>query len=145
MVEIVHGIAPDHQGKGYAPGAVSALTACVLENEAVSTVRARTLPSESASTSVLRECGYQFVGKVDDPGDGRSWRCEFPERPEGWQPQWQNSDQVVLPSRLSASRISIRVSARRRCSAALLRSSADSLEVNSVIRAASGPLASSRT
>ena len=81
-VEIAYGIAPHHQGKGYATEAVMALTAFALEDEAVSTVRAHTLPKESASTSVLRKCGFELVGEVDDPEDGRVWRWETPGHTE---------------------------------------------------------------
>jgi RimJ/RimL family protein N-acetyltransferase len=82
VVEIAYGIAPDHQGKGYATEVVVALAESVLKSELASTVRAHTLPSESASTSVLRKCGYQFVGEVDDPEDGPVWRWEYPVQPE---------------------------------------------------------------
>lgn len=84
MVEIAYGIFPGYQGKGYATEAVKALTASVLESKSVSLIRAHTLPSESASTSVLRNCGYRFVGEVDDPEDGRVWRWEYPETPDRW-------------------------------------------------------------
>ena len=82
VVEIAYGISPDHQGNGYATEAVVASTASVLKNELSSTVRAHTLPSESASTSVLRKCGYRFLGEVDDAEDGRVWRWEYPASPE---------------------------------------------------------------
>ena len=77
VVEIAYGISPEHQGKGYATEAVMALTASVLENQLASVIHAHTLPSASASTSVLKKCGYRFVGEFVDPEDGRVWRWAY--------------------------------------------------------------------
>ncbi len=37
---------------------------------------AHTLPENNASAHVLKKCGFDFVGEVVDPEDGRIWRWE---------------------------------------------------------------------
>jgi RimJ/RimL family protein N-acetyltransferase len=75
-VEIAYGVEPEHRGKGYAKEAATALTGYALESDKVRTVRAHTLPTQSASTYVLTKCGFQFIGEVIDPEDGLVWRWE---------------------------------------------------------------------
>lgn len=76
VVEIAYGVAPEHQGKGYATEAAAALVSYALSDERVRTVRAHTLPQPNASTRVLTKCGFQRVGEVIDPEDGLVWRWE---------------------------------------------------------------------
>jgi RimJ/RimL family protein N-acetyltransferase len=76
MVEIAYGVAPEHQGKGYATEAAQALTNYAFSNSQVSVVRAHTLPQPNASTRVLTKCGFRRVGEVNDPEDGVVWRWE---------------------------------------------------------------------
>ena len=76
IVEIAYGIAPDHQGKGYATETAQALTAFAFSSERVHIVRAHTLPEPNASTRVLTKCGFQNIGEVTDPEDGLVWRWE---------------------------------------------------------------------
>lgn len=76
VVEIAYGVAPEHQGKGYATEAAEALTNYALSHERVRMVRAHTLPETNASTRVLMKCGFQNVGEVMDPEDGLVWRWE---------------------------------------------------------------------
>jgi [ribosomal protein S5]-alanine N-acetyltransferase len=76
VVEIAYGIAPQHQGRGYATEAAEALSAYALGSGLVRTVRAHTLPEANASVRVLTKCGFRFVGEVSDPEDGRVWRWE---------------------------------------------------------------------
>lgn len=75
MVEIAYGVAPDHQGKGFATEAAQALVAYAFDSGRVRVVRAHTLPKATASTQVLTKCGFQYVGEVIDPEDGlvRRW------------------------------------------------------------------------
>ena len=75
-VEIAYGVAPEHQGKGYATEAAEALVSYAFGNGQVSVVRAHTLPEPNASTRVLTKCGFQRVGEVIDPEDGLVWRWE---------------------------------------------------------------------
>ena len=76
VVEIAYGIAPEHQGKGYATEAATALTNYAFESPGVRVVRAHTLPETNASTRVLTKCGFRHVGEVIDPEDGLVWRWE---------------------------------------------------------------------
>ena len=75
-VEIAYGIVPEHQGKGYATETAGALVKYAFEKSDVTTVRAHTLPEENASTGVLKKCGFERVGEVNDPEDGLVWRWE---------------------------------------------------------------------
>jgi RimJ/RimL family protein N-acetyltransferase len=76
MVEIAYGVAPDHQGKGYATEAAAALTTYAFSDGSVRVVRAHTAPEPNASTRVLTKCGFHHVGEVIDPEDGLVWRWE---------------------------------------------------------------------
>jgi [ribosomal protein S5]-alanine N-acetyltransferase len=77
-VEIAYGIDPEHQGKGYATEAATALVSYALSTGKVRIVRAHTLPEPNASTRVLGKCGFRRVGEVIDPDDGLVWRWETP-------------------------------------------------------------------
>jgi RimJ/RimL family protein N-acetyltransferase len=76
-VEIAYGVAPEHQGKGFATEAAQALVAYAFSREWVRSVRAHTLPQANASTRVLTKCGFRRVGEVIDPEDGLVWRWEL--------------------------------------------------------------------
>ena len=77
-VEIAYGVAPEHQGKGYATVAAQALVGYACDSGRVRAVRAHTLPQPNASTRVLTKCGFQHLGEVIDPEDGLVWRWEKP-------------------------------------------------------------------
>lgn len=47
-----------------------------FDTNLVRPVRAHTLPEFNASTWVLGECGFDFVGEVADPDDGAVWLWE---------------------------------------------------------------------
>lgn len=83
VVEIAYAVDPEHQGRGYATGAAAALVRHALADPRVRVVRAHTLPEANASTRVLTKCGFQCVGEVMDPGDGRVWRWEKVRGSEG--------------------------------------------------------------
>ena len=76
MVEIAYGVAPDHQGNGYATEAAEALVAYAFSSGKVRVVRAHTFLEANASTRVLAKCGFRRVGEVSDPEDGPVWRWE---------------------------------------------------------------------
>lgn len=82
MVEIAYGVAPDHQGNGYATEAAEALVAYAFSSGKVRVVRAHTFLEANASTRVLAKCGFRRVGEVIDPEDGPVWRWEI-RRPRG--------------------------------------------------------------
>jgi RimJ/RimL family protein N-acetyltransferase len=80
-VEISYGIVPAYAGRGYATEAARSLLAQAAADDRVQLVRAHTLPEENASTRILRRCGFQFCGAIEDEVDGTIWRWEKPARP----------------------------------------------------------------
>jgi [ribosomal protein S5]-alanine N-acetyltransferase len=78
VVEIAYGVAPEHQGRGYATEAAAALVSYALGTGQVRSVRAHTLPESNASARVLTKCGFRRIGEVIDPDDGLVWRWETP-------------------------------------------------------------------
>lgn len=79
-VEIAYGLAPEHQGFGYATEAADALVAYAFSDSQVRVVRAHTFAAANASSRVLTRCGFQPVGQVIDPEDGLVWRWEIERR-----------------------------------------------------------------
>ena len=76
VVEIAYGIVPDFERRGFATQVAAALTAHAFSGDDVKLVLAHTLPERNASNSVLKKCGFEFVGEVTDPVDGRVWRWQ---------------------------------------------------------------------
>jgi len=76
MTEIAYGIAPAHQGRGYAKEAAAALVQFALGAGAL-VIRAHTRPENGASARVLESCGLTCVGDVLDPEDGLVRRWEL--------------------------------------------------------------------
>jgi RimJ/RimL family protein N-acetyltransferase len=76
VVELAYGIVPSFQGQGYATEAAKGAIALALADGRVRLIRAHTLPATNASTRVLTKCGFDFIGEVHDPEDGRVWRWE---------------------------------------------------------------------
>lgn len=64
-VEIGYGLAAPYQGRGLGSEIVLAISDWLLAQPDVSTVRARTLPSNGASRRVLERSGYTMVCAVD--------------------------------------------------------------------------------
>ena len=81
VVEIAYGIAPGHQGRGYATEAAGAVVEFALLDWRVRVLRAHTLPTPNASTRVLSKLGFVWTGEVVHPEDGALWRWEK-RRPE---------------------------------------------------------------
>ena len=77
IVEIAYGIHPPFRGRGYATEAARALTTFAFRSGHVKVVRAHTKPEGDASARVLTKCGFQSVGEVLDPEDGRVRRWEL--------------------------------------------------------------------
>lgn len=78
--ELGYAVAPARRGKGIATAVVQTLVERG-RTAGVRLVRAHTLAEESASTSVLRRCGFSKVAELDDPDDGPVWRWELVGRP----------------------------------------------------------------
>lgn len=76
VVEIAYGIVPAHEGQGFATEAAQGLISIASGHEQTRLLRAHTLPEKNASNSILKKCGFEFVGEVVDPEDGPVWRWE---------------------------------------------------------------------
>jgi len=76
VVELAYGIDPPHRGRGFATEAAAALTQFAIDSGRVRAVRAHTKPDNPASARVLTRCGFQRLGEVIDPDDGRVERWE---------------------------------------------------------------------
>ena len=66
--EIGYGIEEDHQGRGYATEAVSALVDWAFEQPGVTCVTAETEESNIASQNVLKKAGFIPTGKFGEEG-----------------------------------------------------------------------------
>ncbi len=75
--EIGYAVAPARQGRGIATSAVRTFIAQAGAAR-LNTVIAHTLPHESASTTVLRRCGFLRAGEAIDPDEGPVWRWARP-------------------------------------------------------------------
>jgi GNAT superfamily N-acetyltransferase len=64
-VEIGYGLADPYQGLGLGSEVVTAISDWLLAQPVVSTVSARTLPSNAASRRVLEKAGFVLVGTTD--------------------------------------------------------------------------------
>lgn len=78
--ELGYAVAPARRGKGIATAVVQTLVERG-RTAGVRLVRAHTLAEESASTSVLRRCGFSKIAELDDPDEGKVWRWELVGRP----------------------------------------------------------------
>ncbi|HZA25816.1 MAG TPA: GNAT family N-acetyltransferase [Dehalococcoidia bacterium] len=76
-VEIAYFTFPEYEGRGIATEMARQLVALARTTAANITLLAQTLPEENASTSVLRKLGFQWVGTVTHPGDGRVWEWQL--------------------------------------------------------------------
>jgi RimJ/RimL family protein N-acetyltransferase len=77
--EIAYGVAPGHQGRGYATEAAMALIDFATNDSRVRSIRAHTLAEMNASTRVLQKCGFKKTGDAIDPENNLPvWRWEKP-------------------------------------------------------------------
>ena len=67
---------PD-QGRGVASAICAGLVEMAIANHALA-ILAHTLPEENASTGVLRQRQFRFIGDRMDPEDGLVWRWMLP-------------------------------------------------------------------
>ena len=73
-VELGYAVAPPRQGRGIATSVVEQLVGRA-QRAGVHVVCAHTPAEESASTAVLRKCGFVRTGELHEPG-GAVWRWE---------------------------------------------------------------------
>lgn len=76
-VEIAYFTFPDYEGKGIATNMASHLIEIARKNAEGIIVFAQTLPEENASTAILKKLGFQLIGEVIHPEDGRVWEWEI--------------------------------------------------------------------
>ena len=76
IVEIAYCVEEKFRGRGYATEAARGLSAYASADVRVRVIRAHTLPTENASTHILRKCGFTRVGESVDHAAGIVWRWE---------------------------------------------------------------------
>jgi ribosomal-protein-alanine N-acetyltransferase len=76
-VEIAYFTFPGHEGHGFATSMAQALIELAAEARPGVVIVAQTLPETNASNAILRRLGFQFVGAVQHPQDGRVWECTY--------------------------------------------------------------------
>lgn len=77
VVEIAYGTFSEYEGKGVGTRMCYEVVEIAKAQRPQPTIRARTLPSENASTSILRKNGFGLLGNVEDPEDGTVWEWEY--------------------------------------------------------------------
>jgi RimJ/RimL family protein N-acetyltransferase len=76
IVEIAYVVDEKFRGRGYATEAARGLSAFASADHRVRVIRAHTLPTDNASTHVLRKCGFSRAGESVDHAVGIVWRWE---------------------------------------------------------------------
>lgn len=75
VVELGYAVAPARRRRGIATSAVRDFLS-QAQDVGLRAVTAHTLARDSASTGVLRRCGFERVSEFLDPDDGTAWRWE---------------------------------------------------------------------
>jgi ribosomal-protein-alanine N-acetyltransferase len=75
VVELGYAVAPARRRRGVATSAVRDLLSRA-QDTGLRVVTAHTLAQDSASTAVLRRCGFKHVAEFVHPDDGIVWRWE---------------------------------------------------------------------
>lgn len=73
-VEIAYFTFPGEEGRGIATRMATELIRLAGEGSAEVRCTAHTLPSEGASTSILRKLKFHLLGEVEHPEDGIVWK-----------------------------------------------------------------------
>lgn len=76
VAELGYAVAPARRGRGIATSVVRKLLARA-QRAGLNVAVAHTLAQESASTAVLRRCGFTRVTELLDPDEGPVWRWEY--------------------------------------------------------------------
>ena len=79
-VEIAYFTFPGNEGRGVASRMAGALIEVARRGAPGIRVFAQTLPEPNASTRVLEKHGFQWIGEIDHPEDGKIWEWELPAR-----------------------------------------------------------------
>ena len=76
-VELAYYTRPGSEGRGHATRTAALLADLVRRTDPSLQVVAHTLPAEGASPRILRKLGFEWLGAVDHPEDGRVWRWRW--------------------------------------------------------------------
>jgi [ribosomal protein S5]-alanine N-acetyltransferase len=76
-VEFGYEITPDYRNRGFATEFAKGLIENAFKDNRVKLLIAHTLGHENPSTNVLRKCGFEKAGEMNDPDDGLIWRWEL--------------------------------------------------------------------
>ncbi len=76
-VEIAYGTFRKNEGKGIGTEICRQLVLLALKTDPEIKITARTLPEESASTSILKKNDFILLGTVWDDEDGNVWEWEY--------------------------------------------------------------------
>ena len=76
-VEIAYGTFENYQGNGVATEICKQLVSLSIRTDPSVRITARTLMEPNASTRVLKNNGFEFIGIVYDAEDGNVWEWEF--------------------------------------------------------------------
>lgn len=72
-VEIAYFTVPEFEGRGFASRTARALVAIARREDPRLVIAAQTLPTENASTAILRKLGFRLDCTIDHPEDGKVW------------------------------------------------------------------------
>ena len=72
-VEIAYFTVPEFEGRGFASRTARALVAIARQTDTTLVIAAQTLPTENASTAILRKLGFRLDRTIDHPKDGEVW------------------------------------------------------------------------
>ena len=76
-LEIAYFTLPEHESRGVATNMASQLTRLACQHLPDAIVAAQTLPTESASTAILKKLDFRLIGTVEHPEDGPVWEWQF--------------------------------------------------------------------
>ena len=72
-VEIAYYTLEGHEGRGYASRAVTRMIEIARRSDPHVSLMAKTLPTENASTAILRRNGFRLAGETSDDEIGLAW------------------------------------------------------------------------
>ncbi|MBK6824930.1 MAG: GNAT family N-acetyltransferase [Saprospiraceae bacterium] len=76
-VEIGYEVISEYRQKGLGTEIAKGLVSNAFKFDNVKMIIAHTLPSENASTNILKRLGFDKVSEIFDPEDGLIWRWEL--------------------------------------------------------------------
>lgn len=76
-VELGYEIAAVYRNRGFATEMTKGLIENAFKDNRVKSIIAHTLGLENPSTKVLKKCGFEKTGEINDPDDGLIWKWEL--------------------------------------------------------------------